>query len=420
FPRISPSKFRRQCEEAAKEGTAKHFEERYAYSGRAYSYSVYPSEEGLSVFFTDITEALDTREELEKLSLVASNTTNGVVISNKDRRVEWINEGFTKMTGYSSSEVLGKLPIELLHHDQTSIEVLNSVREQMAEGRPVAFEILNRKKNGEDLWLAVEINPIHGEHGELQRFVTIQTDITALKKSELSLSELTKDLYRQNSDLHQFTYIVSHNLRAPLANVLGLARLLSVGDRGAAIYDEAIKNLKKSAENLDVVVRDVNTILSIRNSKLNLEKERVNLAEVLQEACNSLQEALCKCGGNISIGIAQDMCVSGSKAYLHSIFYNLLSNAVKYRSEERVLQVEVNCYHCQEEGTVITFKDNGSGFDIHKAGDNLFKLYKRFHSDKNGRGIGLYLVKTHLEAMEGRIEVDSQPNKGTRFSIYLK
>ncbi|PRX98190.1 phospho-acceptor domain-containing protein, partial [Pontibacter ummariensis] len=250
-------------------------------------------------------------------------------------------------------------------------------------------------------------------------FVTIQTDITALKKSELSLSELTKDLYRQNSDLQQFTYIVSHNLRAPLANMMGLAKLLTVMDKNAGVYDVAVQNMQESANRLDTIFRDINMILSVRDNRHTLEREQVDLAEVYQQALQGLQESLQKCGGSITVDFEKDMCVSGNKAYLHSIFHNLLSNAIKYRSEERLLQVHVSCSQSTKQGKVITFSDNGSGFDVQKAGSNVFKLYKRFHADKEGRGIGLYLVKTHLEAMEGRIEVESQVNVGTRFSIYF-
>ncbi|PRY14389.1 PAS domain S-box-containing protein [Pontibacter ummariensis] len=419
FPDIISSDFHQFCKEAIESDTARYFEERYAHNGKVYRFSVYPSEESLSVFFTDVTEIRNTREELEKLSLVASSTTNGVVILGQDRRIEWANEGFTKMTGYSLSEAVGRLPIEMLYHEQTNMEVLRSVKEQMLEGRSIAFEVLNRRKDGEDLWLFVKANPVFDERGELVRYVTVQTDVTELKKSELSLSESAKDLYRQNRDLQQFTYIVSHNLRAPVANILGLSKVLASGDMDSSMYEVVVKNLEESAGRLDTVVRDVNTILSVRDSKHTLEKEQVCLAEIVQEACRSLQEPLSKCGGSIEIDIEKEVCVSGNKAYLHSVFYNLLSNSVKYRSEERLLRVHVSCYQSPEVGKVIVFSDNGSGFDLTKAGSNLFKLYKRFHEDKKGRGIGLYLVKTHVEAMEGRIEVDSQPNIGTRFSIYL-
>ncbi|MBF9251674.1 hypothetical protein I2I11_00035 [Pontibacter sp. 172403-2] len=97
----------------------------------------------------------------------------------------------------------------------------------------------------------------------------------------------------------------------------------------------------------------------------------------------------------------------------------MLSNAINYRSRDRSLVVHIKCFGNTEKGTLISFSDNGSGFDMDKAGDDVFKLYKRFHTDKRGRGIGLYLVKTHLEAMGGHVEVSSQLGVGTKFLIYL-
>lgn len=419
FPKLVSSAFYSKCYEVIESGHACHFEENFSYSGSAFSFNIYPSEDGLSIYFIDITELQKSREELEKLSLVASRTTNGVIITNKDHLIEWVNAGFTKMTGYSLAEAYGRLPRTLLYHEQANFEILDSVSEQMVQGKPAAFEILNKKKNGEDLWLSVEVNPVLDEFGEVVRFVIIQTDITALKKSELSLSELTADLFRQNRDLQQFAYIVSHNLRAPVANVLGLSNILALADKNTLVYDTALNNLRESANQLDSVVRDVNTILSIRDSKHTLEREQVKLAEVFQQAYLNLQDLLEQCGGKLTVDINENLRVYANKAYLHSIFYNLLSNAIKYRSEDRTLNVQVECNKSAEEGVIITISDNGSGFDIHNAGNKLFKLYQRFHPDKKGRGIGLYLVKTHLEAMEGRIEVNSQVNVGTTFTIYL-
>ncbi|AKD02091.1 hypothetical protein PKOR_01720 [Pontibacter korlensis] len=420
FPSMISTDFQRNCKEALESGQARHFEESYHHTGKAFRYSVYPSGEGLSIYFTDITEALQTKEELEKLSLVASRTTNSVIITDRERKVEWVNDGFTRLTGYTLDEALGHTPNELLQYtdglDEEANKVINA---KLLKGTPASFEVLSHKKNGEKVWVSVEATPIHDESGNLVRIISIQTDITALKKSELSLARLTEDLYRQNSDLQQFTYIVSHNLRSPIANALGLSTILQKADRSSATYDTALKNLQESALKLDTVVRDVNTILSIRDNKHTQPKELVEITEVCQQAFLNLQESLEHCDGKVTFDIQEGLSVKANKAYLHSIFYNLMSNAIKYRSSERALNLQVKCYTCPEKGAVITISDNGLGFDMEKVGNDLFKLYKRFHPDKKGRGIGLYLVKTHVEAMEGRIEVSSQVDVGTSFSIYL-
>ena len=379
----------------------------------------FPSAEGLSIYFEDLTERVKSRQELEKLSLVASHTNNGVIITDSERRIEWVNEGFSRLTGYSLEEAVGHIPSDLLHRPGPQTQAFNSVKEDMVKGQPVSFEILNYRKSGEEIWFWVQVNPIYDEKDQLVRFVTVQTDITDLKKTQLELSELTKDLYRQNSDLQQFTYIVSHNLRAPVANALGLTDILTSMDKGAEMYEATLDNLKCSMGQLDTVIKDMNTVLSIRDSKGLVEQEFLEVEQVLQQALDSLQISLQACGGQVRFTCTAGPRVKAHKASLYSIFYNLLSNAIKYRSADRPLQIYIKCLARSDRGTVISFSDNGSGFDMAKARANIFGLYKRFHPEKKGRGIGLFLVKSYLEAMGGRIEVSSQAGAGTRFLIFF-
>ncbi|GAB3830367.1 hypothetical protein GCM10028895_46340 [Pontibacter rugosus] len=348
---------------------------------------------------TDITDKVKSQKELEKLSLVASNTTNGVIITDPERRIEWVNKGFVTLTGYSLEDAKGKRPSELLHNPRATTNEFELVKDQMLRGEPVAFEKLNSRKNGEEIWLSMQVNPIFDDQGKLIQYITTQTDITALKKSELELSELTKDLYRHNRDLQQFTYIVSHNLRAPVANILGLTNMLAKLDRTTNVYDKTLDNLIVSTQRLDYILKDLNEILSIRDNKLTLEKEKVDLKSKWQQVIDSLREPLQACGGEITLDIKDGTSVNGNSAYLYSIFYNLLSNAIKYRAAERPLQIGVKLYGSTKLGTFISLTDNGTGFDMKLAGNDMFKLYKRFHASAEGRGIGLFLTKTHLEAM---------------------
>lgn len=380
----------------------------------------FPSDDGLSVFLEDITEKVKARQELEKLSLVASKTTNGVVITDAAGCIEWVNEGFTTLTGYTLAEVVGRKPATFLLGDETDKAAIERYQQKRFLGIPFQEELLHYTKGGEKIWILLDISPVFNDAGTIVRYVAIQTDISERKEAEASQLQLTKDLYRQNQDLQQFTYIVSHNLRSPVANVLGLTEVLPMLEAQPDTFRLSLDYLKKSARQLDTVLTDLNTILAIREKKNSIDQERIPLRLVCQQALDDLKESFEACGGEVKLQIDEQLHVKGDKAYLYSVFHNLLSNAIKYRSQERSLKVNIRCLGSTENGTLVTLSDNGSGFDMQLAGDKLFKLYKRFHTSSEGRGIGLFLVKTHLAAMDGHIEVSSEVNVGTRFIIYLK
>jgi signal transduction histidine kinase len=229
-----------------------------------------------------------------------------------------------------------------------------------------------------------------------------------------------EELFRQNQDLQQFTYIVSHNLRAPLANALGLVDLLGSLDKNSPDYDETLQNLRASTQQLDNVLRDMNTILSIRDKQDVEGPEHVPLVDIVQQARLNLEEALVQSSATVVVNIPSELHVLGNRAYFYSIFFNLLSNSIKYRSDERPLHIAITATALPGQGARVVVADNGSGFDLDKAGPDVFRLYKRFHTTQPGRGMGLYLVKTHVETMGGKIEVSSAVNQGTQFTLSLR
>ena len=228
-----------------------------------------------------------------------------------------------------------------------------------------------------------------------------------------------EEILEKNKDLQQFTYIVSHNLRSPLTNAIGLVSLLEILEPGSSDFKATLTHLGSSLGQLDQVVQDMNTILSIRDKESLAQTESVPLVEVVQQVIQNFQEPLIDCGGTVRVSIPEDVQVLGDKAYIYSIFFNLLSNAIKFRSDQRPLEVELNVQIKDGQNKLITFTDNGSGIDLIKAGADMFKLYKRFHPRHSGRGLGLYLVKAHVESMGGHIVVNSRPNEGTTFKISL-
>jgi PAS domain S-box-containing protein len=378
----------------------------------------FPSSEGLLVCCRDVSEIAKIKQQLEKLSLVASQANIGVLIHDAAGKIEWVNEGFTQNTGFSLEEALGKRPAEFLHTQQTDTKAYELVQEEMRKGQPVSFELLIGKKSGEQAWHYVQVNPIFNLEGKLVNFVGTQTDINALKRSEIQMSKLAHDLCRQNQDLQQFSYIVSHNLRAPLSNALGLVDMLKSVGKDSEEFDTTLDYLKTSIDHLDLVLRDLNLILSIRDKKA-FRQQQVDLKLKCRQALASHQESLDACQAQVRVNLPDELWVHDVNDYVYSILYNLIANAIKFRSPGRPLEIQIGCLGQSAAGQVIAFSDNGLGFDIQKAGPGIFKLYQKFHPGTEGRGIGLFLAKSQVEALGGQIEVTSQVDVGTRFLIHF-
>ena len=419
FPEDADGPCRQHYQQAIDTGQTVGFEMYFKREQRWLEIKAYPFAGGLSIFFTDVTARVAAEKQLRLLALVARSTDNGVVITDAAGRTEWANDAFTRHTGYALAEVLGQRLDVLLQGPDTDPAAVRRIGERLAAQAPFSVTVLGRKKSGEKRWLAMDVTPARDGAGGVTQFVAVYRDVTFRKEVEASQAKMTQDLYRHNRDLQQFTYVISHNLRAPLANALGLATVLAKVDKAGAVFAATLGHLRRSMAQADAVLRDLNLVLSIRDKEHTGRQESVPLARVCAQALRDLDEPLQQCGGRVALAVDEGLAVLGERAYLYSIFYNLLSNAIKYRAPARPLRVDIACTRAPGGGARVRFTDNGSGFDMFKAGSDVFQLYKRFHTNQRGRGIGLFLVKTHVEALGGKIEVASEVDFGTRFTIQL-
>ncbi len=255
----------------------------------------------------------------------------------------------------------------------------------------------------------------------------IERQKTELEKKnillEQSLDAKSKDLLNsnqqlvvQNHELQQFSYTVSHNLRGPVASMLGLINIHQLS-KSEADRANILTLLEKSAQSLETVIHDLNKIIDIRKDKFNIS-EKVDLEKELAIIVQSLNVFITENEVTISNDFQAGEIIS-IKAYINSILYNLVSNAIQYRSPDRKLIVKISS-HRTLDFIVLAVSDNGLGIDMTRFKGDLFKLYKRFHTHVEGKGLGLYLVKQQVEKLNGHIEVVSHPDEGTHFTVYIK
>lgn len=232
------------------------------------------------------------------------------------------------------------------------------------------------------------------------------------------LTNANDELIRYNNELQQFSYTLSHNLRGPLARLLGLTSLM--GKDLAYLTGkqlELVHLVGQSATELDDVIRDLSKIIDIRNDIYRI-REKVFIQQEWSIVLRSLSTFI-QSDMHIETDFREAPMLYTVRPILNSILYNLVSNAIKYRSASRPLHVSIKT---SREGDTVNLevKDNGMGMNLDQFGRNIFGLYKRFHTHTEGKGLGLYLVKLQIEAIGGSVDVKSELNQGTYFKVSFK
>ncbi|NEN24392.1 PAS domain S-box protein [Cryomorpha ignava] len=240
-------------------------------------------------------------------------------------------------------------------------------------------------------------------------------DITKEKEEQHQKEKMISDIVQRNSDLEQFSYIVSHNLRAPTANIIGFAEILQDETINLLEQKELLQGLSKSVTALDSVIRDMNSILQVK-SEVNEKKEVIIFSKLINDVKISFGNLVDEHRVRMRSDFTEVDEIYSLKVYMYSIFYNLISNSIKYSKPNEQTLIEIKSK--KEDGKImLIFKDNGLGIDMKTQGDKIFGLYKRFHSHMEGKGMGLFMVKTQVESLGGKITIVSEPNKGTEFTI---
>ncbi len=252
--------------------------------------------------------------------------------------------------------------------------------------------------------------------GKPIRLLGVLHDITASKLIEEEREKMISSLVQHTKNLEQFTSIISHNLRAPVANILGLSNVLK-NDISAEDRSKSEQYLFSATTQLDEMLKDLNIILQLK-SEINEYKQTVHFAELVDTIKSSISALIEHNAARIITDFGQQKSISSLRSYLYSIFYNLILNSIKYKQRGVPPIIHIKSELIQDK-IRITFQDNGIGIDLEKHGSNVFGLYKRFHDHTEGKGLGLFMVKTQVETLGGTIRVESTVNHGTEFIIEL-
>lgn len=377
---------------------------------------------GLLIILRDIEE----RKEAEAIISLSEQRFKGLVQSGADM-ISIIDEEGTVM--YSSPTVitiLGNDPVKDLGknvfsyiHPEDKKFVTDSFAKMLHDGtRQLHFgpyRFPNSKR--EYRWLETVVTNLSDDPA-VRGIVINSRDVTDRIKLNEDQQVLTEELMKNNKDLQQFSYITSHNLRAPVANLLSLLSLYDKANPLEPFNETLIEKFEESTRQLNETLNDLLNVLVIKSNTAP-EKERIQFADVILQVKRNVNSLLENKKGNLKIDFSEAQDVEFNKVHLESIFLNLISNAIKYSAEDKPPLIEISSQKTND-WTIIKFKDNGIGIDLERYKDRMFGLYQRFHSGKEGKGLGLYMIKSQIEAMGGKIEVESVPGKGSIFTVYFK
>lgn len=265
---------------------------------------------------------------------------------------------------------------------------------------------------------------IHDLH-EANDLIFKQRELLALENRQLNhdlvetnkqLTETNKELIQHNNDLLQFSYTVSHNLRGPVASLIGLMHLLEK-ENPTEQESHIIGHINRSLTSLNGIINDLSNIIDIRNAVVQV-KQKVAFNDEIESIRALLVKQINDQHVSIETDLSEVPSIISVKPMINSILYNLISNAIKYRSPDRPTKIKILSTHI---GNYIRIdvSDNGLGIDLNRFRENLFGLYKRFHTHTEGKGLGLFLVKLQCEVLGGYVDVASTQGVGTTFSIFL-
>ena len=371
----------------------------------------------------DVTKQKEEEQRLRLLETVITQSKDAVMITDIDTteseipNIIFVNSAFTDMTGYTSKDIIGKSPA-LLFGKKSDIFEYDKLKTAVQEYKECFIETITYKKNGKEFWINFSMIPVTNKDGEHSHWISIQRDVTEEKEKEKEREQLIRELTQNNKDLKQFSYITSHNLRAPLSNLTGLLNLIDDITIEDPELKEIITGFQKSTHLLNETINDLVKVIIIKDNP-SIQKEKVLIKEVFENVFNQLSFLISVHKPILKIDLEDVSILEINKSYLESIFLNLLTNAIKYRAPIRQLKVTIST-KVEDDNLIITFKDNGIGIDLDKNKDKIFGLYQRFHNYPDSKGLGLYLVKSQVESMNGTIAVASTVGKGTTFTITFK
>lgn len=368
---------------------------------------------------TDITKRKEAELALENSELkfrsLLRNSNDAITVTSEELKFIFVTESMSRMIGYSIEEITGTSVFDFIHPDD-HINADNLVAMLLDKPDvPIPFEIRFRVKD--DGWIWAEGAVVnHLREDIVKGFIANFRDVTYKIRYRKALEASNNRLMKTNNELDRFVYSVSHDLRAPLASVLGLIEYTMSETSDEDVLQD-LQMMKDSIEKLDRFILDI--LDYSRNARLKVKVQKIDFQQLLSDIKDNLRFLNAgKSDIRFDINIKEDGVFGSDESRISILLNNLISNAIRYYDPGKPDPfIEVNIVSGSE-GVNITVRDNGIGI-AEEYHQKIFDMFFRVSEKSNGSGLGLYLVKETVDKLNGRIGLRSEPGEGTTFDIFL-
>lgn len=324
-----------------------------------------------------------------------------------------INPAVSKLLGYSDEELFSRPINDFVYvEDQHRTE---DHRTDLRKNIPLLnFENRYVTKKGEVIWLSWTSIPVT----ESKLVYAVAKNITHKKKIEEERNHLLISLSKINEELQHLTQMASHDLRAPVNNLISLFHLLDVSKVEDTETVELINVLKSTTEDLK---GRLNYYLDAASQKksVHVPTENLNLHHSLKGVFYSINSLISDSKALINVDFSEFDTINFNKVYMDSIFLNLITNSIKYAKPGAYPDISIATKRADGNRQLI-FTDQGLGFDMESVKHKVFGLHQTFHSHAESKGVGLFLIYNHINSLGGHIEVESKVNEGVKFVLTFK
>ncbi|WP_034256937.1 PAS domain-containing sensor histidine kinase [Adhaeribacter aquaticus] len=398
---------------------------------------------GVMVFAHEVTNQVNARKSIEanakQLQLITDSLPVLIGYVDREEYYRFANRAYEGWFSIKLEDVIGKKVPEVL--GGKAYQNVKKYMDQALAGERVNFESAMPYREDLKKFISATFVP-DVQEGNVVGFYTLVTDVSdqviARQEVEQSIQEIqdmAKELAQANEylrmandqlthtniDLDNFIYTASHDLKAPITNIEMLVEELLIELPGetldVGVTAQIIRLIRDAIDRFKKTIFNLTEISKLQKGNAT-DATLVNVAEIVKDVQLDLKQHIAAADVQVNTSFDTHLLFSFSQKNLRSIIYNLISNAIKYRSPERKSLVQVRFYE-EQEFLVLSVRDNGLGLSPNNL-NKLFSMFRRFHDHVEGTGVGLYMVKRIVDNAGGKIEVESEPGKGSVFRVYFK